>query len=420
METLYQKNQKGSIQVFKVIVKAITEQVIENGITFPVITVSIIKTWGQLDGKMQTQTREIKGKNIGKSNFTTPTQQAVKEAKAIQQKKKDEGYKSLSQLNIDKEDNPMTWKTLLEAYLPAVETDGEGRVKPMLLYEARTENFPKELSQRKKAKRKDVKYPCTVQVKMDGVCTIATPGNVLSTRGGKDRHTPKGQKWDDIVPHIVSELTFLWKKLKEKGIKDYIFHGEVYKHGLTLQEIQKANKKANKDSKNMEFNIFDIVAPEIYQLDRLKVLTEISQIAGECNLKYIKFIPYHIVRSEKDIFNLENKYLDLNYEGIIIRHNDGKYKIGGRSKDVLKMVRMDKSYFFVVGVEPLEKDPTMGKFVCKHKENVFYITPGKGYNHQDRRDLILNPHNYINKMIPVIHRGYTDDGIPRIATSPKE
>jgi hypothetical protein len=408
MKVLFSRGNDGKVRFFsaKAVIMEDTREVF------------VEKTWGILDGAVQKASYPVSSKNVGKRNYTTPFQQAVKEIKSIRQKKMDEGYKTLEDLGIDAE-SP-SWKIQVDLKLPTQQLDGEGRVKPMLLYEARTEHFPKEPSQRKKAKRKDVHYPCQVQPKLDGVCTIATPGNVLSTRGGKDRHTPKGQKWDDIVPHIVSELTFLWKKLKERGIKDYIFHGEIYKHGLTLQEIQKANKKANNDSKTMEFHIFDVVEPEVKQLDRLKMLREVKDLAIAWNLKYVKFITSNTAFDESDIIRLETYWLKHNYEGIIIRHNDGEYKIGGRSKDVLKMVRMDKSEFLVVGVAPLDKDPTMGKFICAFGEKRFYITPGKGYTHEDRRDIILNPHNYINKMIPVIHRGYTDDGLPRIATSPKK
>jgi hypothetical protein len=48
------------------------------------------KVYGQKDGKLQTNNKKIKGKNIGRSNETTPFQQACKEAEAAHKKKKRE------------------------------------------------------------------------------------------------------------------------------------------------------------------------------------------------------------------------------------------------------------------------------------------------------------------------------------------
>ena len=48
---------------------------------------------GFVDGKQQQPyPKEVQGKNIGKTNETTPNQQAVKEAEAIVAKKEHEGY----------------------------------------------------------------------------------------------------------------------------------------------------------------------------------------------------------------------------------------------------------------------------------------------------------------------------------------
>lgn len=418
MRTLYQKDSKGKIREFRVTVYSYIDTKIENDIEINYQRAFVTKVYGILGGKMQKKTTEVFSKNKGKKNYTSPANQASNEAHAIWQKKKDAGYKTLRDLGIYKSDNPESWMMLLDGYLSTTKVDGEGRIKPMLLYEARTESFPEGVT-RKNAKRKDVKYPCLVDRKIDGVCTIAIPGNVLSTRGGKDRLTPKGQRWDDIVPQVVSELIFLWKKLKEAGLKAYTFHGEMYKHGLTLQEIQKANKKANPNSKLMELYIFDIVDENLDQVQRKDILRKYHELALAWNLKHVKFVESDTAYDEEDILRLEKYWLKHKYEGLVIRNLRGMYKIGGRSKDVLKMVRMDESVYEVIGIEPLDKEPSMGKFICEAHNKTFFITPGKGYNHADRKDLINNPQKYIGTRIPVTHRGYTDDGLPRIATSPK-
>ena len=48
--------------------------------------------WGQLEGKIQTKATPCTGKNIGRSNETTPEFQAMLEATAKHKKKIDSGY----------------------------------------------------------------------------------------------------------------------------------------------------------------------------------------------------------------------------------------------------------------------------------------------------------------------------------------
>ena len=53
---------------------------------------SFVCTYGQLDGKLQSQTTKCEGKNIGRANETSPEQQAVLEMDALIAKKIKSGY----------------------------------------------------------------------------------------------------------------------------------------------------------------------------------------------------------------------------------------------------------------------------------------------------------------------------------------
>lgn len=62
---------------------------------------TIVVKSGLLNGKMISKSTDItNGKNIGKANQTTPLEQAYNEAQSKWEKKKKEGYKSLTDLNI--------------------------------------------------------------------------------------------------------------------------------------------------------------------------------------------------------------------------------------------------------------------------------------------------------------------------------
>ncbi len=75
--TLYQLNRSGKFKILKIWTE-------DN---------KIMREHGLENGKMQIPApREVKGKNIGKSNETSPSEQALKEANAIIVKKLEEGY----------------------------------------------------------------------------------------------------------------------------------------------------------------------------------------------------------------------------------------------------------------------------------------------------------------------------------------
>ena len=76
MTTLYKTNKNGSIQQWSIEV---------SGPTFTCI-------YGQVGGKLQSQQTICKSVNVGKSNETTPEQQAQLEADALVAKKIKSGY----------------------------------------------------------------------------------------------------------------------------------------------------------------------------------------------------------------------------------------------------------------------------------------------------------------------------------------
>jgi len=95
LETLYKRAKTGKIQYWQVEVKALT---------YP----TIFKESGQLGTTSPLQHMEpIKiGKNIGKSNETTPMEQAISQAHSDWNSKRDEGYKSLKDLNLITHEDP--------------------------------------------------------------------------------------------------------------------------------------------------------------------------------------------------------------------------------------------------------------------------------------------------------------------------
>jgi len=124
-DILYKRTRTGAIQYWKISVGLAT---------YP----TIYKEYGQLGTTSPVQhKKEIKeGKYIGKANETKPAEQAVLQAESDWKKKRNEGYKSLPDLDtILGEFDALTDDELeiaLESRLPQFKTDANGQVEPML------------------------------------------------------------------------------------------------------------------------------------------------------------------------------------------------------------------------------------------------------------------------------------------------
>lgn len=82
-----------------------------------------IRRWGQLDGKIQTTTKECIGMNIGKSNETSPSEQAILEMNAKTELKMKEGYSltkpTEEELKTDLDPTVLDLDNLPKAFCPS-------------------------------------------------------------------------------------------------------------------------------------------------------------------------------------------------------------------------------------------------------------------------------------------------------------
>lgn len=121
------------------------------------------KVYGKYQGKMQTNEKEIKGKNISKSNETTPFEQVCADAESAWKKKKDKNYVE---------------------HVPAA-GEAPSFVLPMLAhpYEKRKHN---------------ITWPAYAQPKLNGVRCLATKisENKIEFR------SRKGKSYDDVCAHM--------------------------------------------------------------------------------------------------------------------------------------------------------------------------------------------------------------------------
>ena len=343
MTTLYKTNKNGSIQEWSIEV---------SGSTFTCI-------YGQVGGKMQSQKTTCKSMNVGRSNETTPEQQAQLEADALITKKIKTGY------SYDKS-APVT------VALPM-------KVKS---YQDQIHN---------------VIFPCYSDVKYNGVNGIYRRTNNLElfSRGGENY---------PAIPHLTEHINTILDELGHNEI-----NGELYIHGEHLQNIQSAVKKPKQLSNRLTFIIFDISdSTEILTVRKEKLNKLFSQLIkiGSPILNYIGLAEYVICHSHDCIENHYNLSVSRGYEGTVVKNASGLYKHNVRSSDQFKYKKTQSAEFEIIGYE-LDKNG-LPVFIMQCDKGNFKAKPVGTKEHWYNQ----LPVNYIGQYGTIEYETYSKSGIP--------
>lgn len=346
-ETLYSVNKKG---------KAIQWSCFVEGSSY-------FMEYGQVGGKLQTKETKCKSKNVGKSNETTPEQQALNEAEARWTKQ---------------------WNR--EGYRHTVE-DGEKAKQDFCMLAADGRKHPHY-----------AKYPAHSQPKLDGVRAFNC------------------WKGDEVIAYSRELVVYdVHDELKEE-IKDLMarhgydrLDGEFYIHGMALQDINSAVKsKDNEDHKNVCFYVFDVPYKNLNWLNRSVDLTFL--INDQKKYKYIKFVPFEEVSDELHLEEIIEKYEEDGYEGAMVRNFDGLYEFGFRSNDLIKFKNMQESEAKVVGCT--EDKNGEGVLLCEWNRSITFEMKMMG-THEER--VFEQQEKLVGEWVTFIYQDTTKDGKPTFA-----
>lgn len=314
---------------------------------------------GYVNGKKTTATKDIKGKNIGKKNETSPWEQAILTAQSKERKKRDEGY----------------FDTIEEAENTTV-------ILPMLalVYQDRKHN---------------IEWPAYVQPKLNGVrCTTAM------TEDDPTYTSRKGKPYETLI-HLNDDVEKLLCNVEGSG------DGEIYKHGWTFQEIIRAVKKHRPGiSEQLEYWIYDIVNPSLDFEDRLAKLQRFTYYDK------IRIVPTYLVNNEEEMMAKHKEFTADGYEGTIVRNRKGKYELSHRSKNLQKYKDFkDEEFEIVGGEEATGEDRGTVVFVCRTDGGSTFRVRPKG-SRDLRRAWLSDINSIIGKQLTVKFQEKSEDGIP--------
>ncbi len=330
------------------------------------------------------------GKNIGKSNETTPLEQAINEAKAKWQHKIDrEGYISLKQKGLTDEQRKSITKNEIYALLPKHKAFVDGYFKPQKAYNIKDVDVKK------------LNFPMYIQPKLNGVRCVGTAKDenvFLTSKNGLDYN----------IQHIKDDLKELYKVLG----KHYVLDGELYIHDEILSEILSCVKKENLKTKNLKFCIFDLSIEEKNQHQRFEVLEKINRVIKQKNLQNIQIVTTYMVLSIEIALRETKVCIGKGYEGAILRNPKSLYQFGKRTKDMIKIKEYSDGEFKILDVVPHNKDTTIGSLYCLNDINTLKFTVEIEATTEKKQEMLLNKKNYIGKKATVLYYERTINGLP--------
>lgn len=327
----------------------------------------IITKFGKVDGKEQTTEDTILvGKNIGKANETSPTQQAQLEAAAQWEGKIKKGY-------VKAIDSASKGETLIEG----------GGCFPML-----AKKFSEDGDK--------IVYPCYVQPKLDGHRCIADPDGSLWSRTRKPITS---------VPHIATEIHGSdWAGAR--------LDGELYNHDYR-NNFEKLSHFIRQETPEegcgiVQYHVYDAIMPGTFK-ERYDWLA-----AGSPETASLHLVTTIEINNEAELMQAFELFMVQGYEGAIVRNANGLY-VNKRSDNLQKMKNHLDEEFEIVGIEEGrgKLQDHVGAFTCKTKDGITFNVKMAGET-EKLREYFKNPQNYIGKMLTVNFQDYTGKNkVPR-------
>lgn len=191
--------------------------------------------------------------------------------------------------------------------------------------------------------KEQLQYPLQLEPKLDGLRLIAIKNNgivQLYTRNGTELET---------LPELVADL-------EACSIDNIVLDGEGCADGdqsVAWNESASVmmSSKNKKNASNIKYNVFDMMTLEEWvnqkcgwPLTRRRAdLEELMQVMPG---SIVRVVPKIIVNSDEELIEMYKKFLDMGYEGVMLKDLQGKYEF--KRTDAIRKLKPTSTYEGVV------------------------------------------------------------------------
>ena len=398
-------------------------------------------THGYINGKQQVAYRDCEaGKNIGRSNETTPLEQCISETRRKWTDKKEkeayteskpadcgEGYGDISGNDYDADEGFGSGGGG-ESAIPT------GPFLPML---AQTFD-PADITALSK-KKKVIKFPCFVQPKLDGLRCVS-----YATRTANENEVALQSRTGAFftgLPHIAAALR---PYLSQHP--NIVIDGELYTDQMPFEELAGLIKKKKitdsdvarlKKVKYHVYDIYDHVRHDMPYSERMGLLAAAVRRCGcvandtlSASGRMLRSAATTVVATEDAaavvvlvrteqvavlaVFRqLFAEFVEAGYEGIMLRNAAGVYRTNYRSNDLQKYKEfLEDEYRIIDFTQGEGRDAGAVIWVCETADGKEFSVRPRGSMEQ-RRAWFNDGASYIGKNVTVVYQELTEEGKPR-------
>lgn len=343
---------------------------------------------------------------VGKATYTdsykVTQKDADKELLSRYNEKRKQGYIAIEDVKDNSHLPPVeddaSFIAYLAAYLPSYRNnENNGNILPMLA-KTYTGNVWKKTS-------------CMLgQWKINGLrCFItAYKGDTIFNSVRLKFQSREGIVWNTLTTLEDYLFDSLSADIIQNMLDDnWALDGEIYLPGYSVNEINHFVKDPNDiHNKLLQFWCYDIAIPEMVQHKRDKIRLDIkpftvfdSKDKHLNNKKQLVILPTYHICNDADAYAWRDKFIDLGFEGLILRNPDVDYQYGRRRVGYMeKFKAKTDGKFEIVDIQP-ERKRNLPIITCRNDINDSTFETRFSMPH-DKQEYILNhKEDYIGKFV---------------------
>lgn len=324
--------------------------------------------------------------------------------------KRKDGYKEIRDLFDNAPDNITITNNLihyLNTYLPEFNTHEDGAFIPMLC-KTLEDNKP------------FTKNTYFGEWKINGErCIItATKTDDLFQEVHLKYRSRKGIDWTDKLSYLDNYiLPCISKTILEMMLEeDVALDGELYLPGYGINEINSFIKNTELPQHyQLQFWCYDLAIDDMSAITRYYTLeANFHDYIGHFDTKeqHLSNNKNFVLLPKVDVIDItsatkyRDAFIDLGFEGLVVRDNAANYQFGGRrNMSMMKYKRIEDGHFTIIDIVPEGiKRSNLPKFICRNDINdeLFECTINKPQDVQEA--ILLNKNNFIGKAMLVEYR----------------
>lgn len=200
------------------------------------------------------------------------------------------------------------------------------------------------------------------------------------------------------VPHITKEMTRLHE--------DETVDGELYIHGMKLQDISSLVRRAEPDEETAELKyvVYDCIADAPFAM-RARFMEEYMMPFQSC----LWAPTLSTLGTPKHIADRLKAAQALGYEGLMLRRDGAPYEDDKRSGNLLKVKSWITEEYPVIGIRSGKDNQAILTCLVSPGVTVDATAPGDLYV---KRYTLNNKEEFIGRLVQLQFESYTNSGIP--------